>query len=119
MKTPARIDGYAFGRMNIAGRQYTSDLIIHADGRIQDGWWRAEGHRLVPGDITAILDDAPARLVIGTGANGLMIVSEGVLASCQKRGIEVEACRTADAVTRYNLATEKGAVVAACFHLTC
>lgn len=114
-----KIDGYAFGRMTIKGREYTSDLIIHADGRIQDSWWRAEGHCLVPDDIAAVLDSAPAKLVIGTGADGLMQVSAGVLEACRKRGIAIEAWRTAEAVRQYNRAAEEGGNVAACFHLTC
>jgi hypothetical protein len=119
MTARRKIDRYSFGRMSIEGREYTSDLIIHADGRIQDSWWRAEGHRLVPDDIGAVLDSAPAQLVVGTGADGLMRVSSSVLESCQERGIEVEACPTAEAVRRYNRAAEQGAAVAACFHLTC
>jgi hypothetical protein len=119
MTAPGKIDRYSFGRMAVGGREYTSDLIIHADGRVQDGWWRAEGHRLIADDIAAVLDSAPAKLVIGTGADGLMRVSESVLQSCARRGIKVEACRTAEAVLRYNRAAEEGATVAACFHLTC
>ena len=117
--TPGTIDGYSFGRMTIRGKEYTSDLVIHADGRIQDGWWRAAGHRLVPEDITAILDSAPSKLVIGTGADGLMKVAAGVLELCRERGIEVEAWRTAEAVRRYNREAKQGRRVAACFHLTC
>lgn len=114
-----RIDGYSFGRMTIGGRDLTSDLILHSDGRIQDRWWRAQGHSLVPGDITTVLGATPELLVIGTGANGLMSVSESLVELCNDRGIEVEACPTAEAVARYNEAVEAGRDVAACFHLTC
>jgi hypothetical protein len=114
-----RIDGYSFGRMTVGGREFTTDLILHPDGRIQDNWRREQGHSLLPGDIASVLDAAPGKLVIGTGASGLMSVSESVMELCKKRGIEVEACRTAEAVTRYNEAAEAGTTVAACFHLTC
>lgn len=114
-----RIDEYSFGRMTIGGKEFTSDLIIHRDGRIQDRWWRTQGHKLIPGDITTVFDTNPEKLVIGTGASGLMSVSESVLELCEKRGIEVEACRTAAAVTRFNEAVEADKSVAACFHLTC
>lgn len=119
MMMKLRIDAYSFGKMSIGGREFTSDLILYPDGRIQDDWWRAQGHSLVPGDISAVLDAAPEKLVIGTGASGLMRVSESVFEMCEKRGIKVEACRTAAAVTRFNEAAEEGAAVAACFHLTC
>lgn len=114
-----RIDGYSFGRMTIGGKEFTSDLIIYQDGRIQENWWRTQGHHLFPDDITTLLDTRPDKLVIGTGAMGLMNVSESVLELCEKRGIEVETCRTAAAVMRFNEAAEAGTVVAACFHLTC
>ncbi len=114
-----RIDGYSFGRMTVGGMEFTSDLILHPDGHVQDNWWRAQGHSLLPDDITTVLDAAPEKLVIGTGASGMMRVSESVLELCKNRGIEVEVCRTAAAVTRFNEAAEAGTVVAACFHLTC
>ena len=114
-----RIERYSFGRMTVGGREFTSDLIIHPDGRIQDNWRRAQGHSLGPGDITTILDSTFKKLVIGTGASGMMRVSESVVELCKNRGIEVELCRTAVATTKFNDASEAGALVAACFHLTC
>ena len=105
--------------MAVGGREFTSDLILHPDGRIQDNWWRAQGHCLFPDDIATVLDAAPEKLIIGTGASGLMQVSESVVELCEKGGIEVEACHTADVVTRYNEEAEAGTAVAACFHLTC
>ena len=114
-----RINGYSFGRMTIGGREFTSDLILYPDGRIQDNWWRELGHNLIPSDITMVLDMVPEKLVIGTGANGLMNVSESVVALCERRGIKIETCPTAAAVMRFNEATEAGTSVAGCFHLTC
>ncbi|MBW2367582.1 MAG: hypothetical protein JRH15_06835 [Deltaproteobacteria bacterium] len=113
------IDQYSFGRMIVSGRAFTSDLILYPDGRIQDNWWREQGHRLVPADIAAVLDAAPRRLVIGTGASGLMTVSERVMALCRERGVEVDVSPTATAATQFNKATAAGISVAACFHLTC
>lgn len=114
-----KINGYSFGRMIVGEREFTSDLILHSDGRIQDNWRRSKGHNLLPDDITTVLDVLPEKLVIGTGANGMMKVSEGVLELCNSRCIEVEVCHTADAVTGFNEAVEAGIVVAGCFHLTC
>ncbi|MBE9509403.1 MAG: hypothetical protein IMY71_00885 [Bacteroidetes bacterium] len=119
MTMKLRIDGYSFGRMTVGGKEFTSDLIIHRDGRIQDRWWRAQGHNLLPDDITSVLDAGPEKLVIGTGAMGMMSVSESVLDLCEKRVIEVEVYRTAEAVKRFNKAVVAGTTVAACFHLTC
>ena len=114
-----RIDRYSFGTMTIGGTQFTSDLILHPNGRIQDNWWRPQGHNLLPDDITTVIDATPEKLIIGTGASGMMRVSESVVELCKNRGIEVEMCRTALAMTKFNEAAEAGTIVAACFHLTC
>jgi hypothetical protein len=114
-----RIDKYSFGRMTVGGRDFDSDLILHPDGRIQEDWRRIQGHNLVPDDITSLLEEAPGKLIIGTGISGMMRVSDDVLKLCKNRGIEVVVCRTASAVTKFNEAVEADTVVAACFHLTC
>jgi len=114
-----RIERYSFGSMTVEGREFTSDLLIYPDGRVQDNWRRAQGHSLSVYDITNVLDEAPEKLVIGTGASGMMRVPESVLEFCKNRGIEVEVYPTASAVTRFNEASEAGTAVAACFHLTC
>lgn len=119
MMMKLKIDRYSFGRMTIGGKEFKSDLIIHPDGHIQDNWWRSQGHSLLPGDISTVLNAAPEKLIVGTGASGLMSVSDSVVELCEKCGMEIEACRTAKAVTRFNEAVEAGMVVAACFHLTC
>jgi len=105
--------------MLVGEREFTSDLIPHSDGRIQDHWRRYKGHNLFPDDITTVFDVIPEKLVIGTGVNGMMKVSMRVLELCKTHGIEVQVCHTAVAVTRFNEAVEAGTVVAGCFHLTC
>jgi len=114
-----RIDHYSFGRMTVGGREFTSDLIIHPDGRIVNNWWRKEGHNLVLEDIAGLLESFPNRLIIGTGNSGVMAVEPRVLELCRKRGIEVEALPTKEAVKRFNEAVKGNASLAACFHLTC
>jgi hypothetical protein len=114
-----KITGYSFGRVIVGERELSTDLIFHTDGRIQDNWRRSKGHNLLPDDIPTVLDTPPEKLVIGTGANGMMKVSETVLELCNSRGIEVEICPTAKAVAQFNEAVETGTVVAGCFHLTC
>lgn len=114
-----KIEHYSFGRLVVEGVAYTSDVIIHADGRVEDGWRRRRGHELVPEDLPEVLADAPRRLVVGTGAGGLMSVSTGFAEACRSRGINVEVLPTGDAVARFNELAEAGDEVAACFHLTC
>ena len=114
-----RIDAYEFGRMTINGKTFSTDLIIYPDERIRADWWRRQGHELVPEDIEALLEAAPDRLIIGTGANGRMSVSGNVITLCRERDIGIEMLPTHDAAKRFNEAAEEVPAVAACFHLTC
>jgi len=113
------IEGYAFGKITLGGRTFTSDLIVFPDGRIRNDWWREQGHVLVPNDISAVLEAAPRILIVGAGASGMMAVSNAVHERCRERGIRVEVYFTSEAVVRYNEIVSPGATVAACFHLTC
>ncbi len=105
--------------MVIGKKTFNSDLIILQDGTIKENWWRSHGHSLLPADITTLIDTAPEKLIIGTGANGLMNVSESVSNLCKKCGTKVEAYRTAEAVARFNQEADERTTIAACFHLTC
>ncbi len=112
----ARVEGYTFGSVVVAGRQETRDLIILPD-RIVRGWWRAEGHRLAVGDLTEVLDELPQRLIVGSGASGMMHPERSLLAVLEERGVVVEVLPTAEAVRRY--AELDPAHTAAALHLTC
>jgi len=104
--------------MVIDGRRYSSDLIIYPDGRVEDNWWRASGHDLVAADMTELIEAGPARIIVGTGASGIMRLSEDVRAVLENEGIAFEAMPTGEAVAAYNRVSA-GGNVGACFHLTC
>jgi hypothetical protein len=118
MTRPPKIDAYDFGRIEIDGQTYTSDVVILPAG-VQSGWWREEGHVLKPGDVCAVLEAAPEVLVIGQGASGCMCVADETLACLKQSGIEAICALTGRAVHIYNERRERGAGVAAALHLTC
>jgi hypothetical protein len=111
------IDAYSFGRIRIAGKEYTSDVIIYPD-RVDASWWRRDGHYLVPEDLAEVFLAAPAMLVIGTGYHGRMEIPAETLECIRGRGIQVIAGNTKDAVELLRLRQEDNDVVAA-LHLTC
>jgi len=111
------IEEYAFGRLVVDGRTYSSDLIIYPD-RVEDGWWRKEGHRLGAEDLEAVLAASPEVLVVGQGQSGLMRVSEEVRRVIEAQDIEFLAAPTGEAVEHYNRLAPRRRVVAA-LHLTC
>jgi hypothetical protein len=112
------IGAYAFGRIEIDGRTYHSDVIVLPTG-VRANWWREEGHALRPQDLTPVLDAAPEVLVIGQGAHGLMRVADETLASLREAEIEAVYAPTRQAVEVYNERCQRGQRVAAALHLTC
>lgn len=112
------IESYSFGRIVIDGRVYNSDIIIYPDGRVQDSWWRKEGHTLSISDIGDLVNTKPDIIIAGTGANGLMRPEGKLESHLTRMGIAFQALPTAEAVKLFNehCKTRKAG---ACFHLTC
>lgn len=111
------IDNYAFGKMVIDGRPYTSDVIVYPD-RVDSPWWRKEGHLLQKADLKGIIAAAPETLVIGTGFSGVMKVPEQTVNFLNSKGITVFIEKTGRAVELFNEKRSGGKVIGA-FHLTC
>jgi hypothetical protein len=112
------IEAYEFGRIVVDGQTYTADLILLPD-RVQDNWWRREGHQLHPDDLSTLLDSDAEVLVVGQGRWGRMRVLPETEQLLRERGIELVALDTAAACQVYNQRRAAGARVAAALHLTC
>lgn len=112
------IDEYSFGRIKVAGKEYTSDVIIYPD-RVDSSWWRKDGHRLVPEDLADLLLDPPAILVIGTGYAGRMAVPAETFEDLRGRGMQVFVARTEEAVEEFNRLQRQNIRMVAALHLTC
>ena len=112
-----KIEAYDFGTITIDGKIYTSDIKI-VRGVVYPGWWRKEGHNLLPEDIEDILAAEPALLVVGTGHNGLMAVSGAAKDRLHEAGIELVAEPTRQACDRFNKLITRGDTAFAA-HLTC
>jgi hypothetical protein len=113
-----KIEHYAFGTITINGRLYKSDVLVYPDGRVDDGWWRSEGHRLGRSDIQAIIDSRPDVIIAGTGAYGMMAPAKELAQDLQEAGIQLVVRPTGEAVDIYNTMVREHNV-AACLHLTC
>jgi len=111
------IDSYSFGKISIDGKEYRTDVIVLQD-RVEDRWWRKEGHLLHIEDIERIIQQRFDVLVIGTGADGMMVVLPETKRFFESRGAEVIIEKTAEACKIYNKLSESKSVVAA-LHLTC
>jgi hypothetical protein len=112
----ARLEDYSFGRIVVDGVEQTRDLIV-LPGRVQTDWWRREGHSLAIEDLSEVEDELPDKLILGTGAYGRLRPPRAVVEELERRGIDVEPLKTADAVRRYGELDERR--TAAALHLTC
>lgn len=120
-----KIDSYEFGKIVIDGKEYTKDLIF-CDGLIITDWRRAEGHVLTQKDMQVLWDvigdqkGACDVLVVGTGHDGLMELSDeegnGMLDQVKYSVLQSD---TVGAVAEFNEFAEKGSRVVGAFHLTC
>lgn len=113
-----RISNYEFGRIGIAGKTYTSDVIV-APEQVIDSWWRKAGHNLQIEDLDAIVNAKPDLLIIGTGYYGRMQVPLETKQYLEERGIRVLEAKTPDAVTEFNQLQKEYARIVAALHLTC
>jgi len=113
-----KVDKYSFGSITIGGVEHCSDVIIYPD-RVDDKWWRKEGHRLSIDDLKDVWPLKPKALVVGTGSPGLLKVDKEVEKRCRKDGIGLHVAPTAKAVEIYNQLAAGDANLVAALHLTC
>jgi hypothetical protein len=113
-----KIDSYSFGSMIVNGKIYNQDLIVFPD-KIISSWWRQEGHFLKVEDLDEVLSYKPEILVVGTGASGVMKISESVREKLKKSSITLIDLNTSQAYKVFNGKIAEGKKVAGAFHLTC
>lgn len=113
-----KVRDYAFGRIDIDGTVYTSDVIIYPE-RVQAHWWRKQGHSLSMDDLADVLRDPPQVLLIGTGYHGVMQVPPPTLEALRARGVEPRVMKTGEAVAELNRLQREAARIVAALHLTC
>jgi len=111
------INSYDFGRIVIDGNAFTTDVIIFPD-RVEDNWWRRDGHVLHVEDVELVVEQKPEVLIVGTGKYGVMKVSPQTREYIESKGVELIVEPTDKACEVYNRISQAKKVVAA-LHLTC
>jgi hypothetical protein len=111
---------YSFGSLQINDEEYTKDVILDR-GIIRQRKKKASrefrerfGHTPI-----SLKEDIPwecKRLVIGTGMQGQLPVMEEVRTEAQRRGVEIIACPTREAIELLRKAPEETNAI---LHLTC
>ncbi|MBU0755727.1 MAG: hypothetical protein KJ645_11350 [Planctomycetes bacterium] len=113
-----KIERCAFGRVIINGREYVKDVVVYPD-RIQENWWRRNGHSLVEDDLPQVFARPPAVFVIGCGQQRALKVPEKTRQAFQGAGIELLEQDTPTACETLNRLFAEGADAAGGLHLTC
>jgi len=111
------INSYEFGMIVVNGKKYYSDVIIYPD-KVDDQWWRKEGHLLVPQDLEKVVKAKPEILIVGTGNWGMMKVPSSTQRWVKSQGIQLRIEPTQNACQVYNQVFQSKRTVAA-LHLTC
>ena len=111
----------AFGEIEIEGRRYTLDIVIEA-GRVEkrrkkpSKRYRSEfGH--TPLSIKERIPWGGSRLIVGTGESGSLPIMPAVWAEAERRGIEIVAAPTDEALRLLCDVDAKDAY--AIVHVTC
>ena len=112
------IDSYSFGKMIVNGQDYTSDLIIFPD-RINDSWWRKQGHLLQIDDLQEVLSEKPDVFIVGTGYMGVMRVPRELRRQLKENNITLFVENSKRAVKHFNAIEKTDSKVIGAFHLTC
>ena len=112
------INSYQFGEIKINNNIYHDDVIIYPD-KLNDKWWRDEGHRLHVSDIKDLKNYDLDMVIIGTGASGRMKVDPKLKEYFDLHDIEYYISNTNEAVKKHNELIEQNKQILTALHLTC
>jgi hypothetical protein len=119
------IEEYEFGLLTISGKKYEKDLWTDWGGGIFD-WQRKNDHLVLADELSVAISKNPEAIVIGTGYNGLLEVSEEAQDLIIRNGIKLVIDKTEEAVRTFNILKEdsleeegRQCKVVGFFHLTC
>jgi hypothetical protein len=111
-----KIEKYSFGRLTVAKKNYTTDVILLPDDIVLT-WQRQKSHFVILPDINDLLETEFDHLCVGTGFYGLMKIDEEIILYCKKRNIQLFIGKTKQAIDKFNSLTSNKK--AAALHLTC
>lgn len=111
-----KIDYVKFGELKVDGHVFYSDMIVWWDGEKE---FVEKSHVLDFMIFSKLLRKKPDSIVVGTGQQGMVRISDDVKTICKEKGIRLFVDTSEKAVDVYNglIATGKKAV--AFIHTTC
>ncbi|MCC7576327.1 MAG: hypothetical protein KK926_05780 [Methanomethylovorans sp.] len=116
------IDATEFGSITVEGVTFEKDIIIRLDGNVRKRKKKLSrkvygtSHIISQKEAKHVFDKGAEKLIIGSGQEGMVKLSEQASDYFSKKGCEVELIPTPEAIKKWNEA--KGKVIGL-FHLTC
>jgi hypothetical protein len=117
-----KIDGTRFGSITISGEVVEHDVLIRQDGKVKKRKKELSkakygtSHTVSVEEAKHIYEEGAERLIVGTGHNGMLELSEGAAKYFREKECSVEMLPTPRAVKAWNAA--HGHVIGM-FHVTC
>ena len=109
------IESVSFGEVRIGGRTYYSDVIVYWDGQFE---LKAKLHLLDVQEFADIIKRRVEAVVVGTGIQGSLRLTDGVRALAQQKKIRLFVERSTEAADVFNGLVASGKKVAAFIHTT-
>ena len=116
------INATEFGSITVDGETLDHDIVIRLDGQVKKRRKKLSkqqygtSHTVSLAEAEHIYDDGAAQVIVGTGQNGVLKLSNEAEGFFEDHGCNVHAVPTPDAVKDWNEA--KGNTIAM-FHVTC
>lgn len=117
-----KIDGTTFGAIMIDGEEIEHDVLIRLSGKVKKRKKKLSkavygtSHTISLAEAEHVFEKGAERLIVGTGQQGNVRLSDEAAAYFKDRKLEVGLLLTPDAIRRWNKA--KGATIGL-FHVTC
>jgi hypothetical protein len=117
-----KVDGTEFGSITIAGTTYEHDVLIRLDGEVEKRKKKLSkavygtSHTLSLDEAKHVYDKGAERLIVGTGQQGMLELSDEAAGYFKRQGCQVKLLATPQAAAAWNEA--EGAVIGL-FHVTC
>ncbi len=117
-----KIDATRFGSITISGEVVEHDVVIRQDGKVKKRKKKISkaeygtSHKVSVGEAQHIYEEGAKRLIVGTGQNGMLELSEEAAEYFREKGCSVELLPTPRAAEAWN--TAHGRVIGM-FHVTC
>ena len=115
-----RFDGYSFGAISIDGTTYDHDVVVDRGSITKRGKKASKRFRDAYGHTPLSADESIpwhcTRLVVGTGASGGLPIMDEVMREARKRGVDLVALPTEQAIA---LLRDAPAGTNAVLHVTC